>query len=148
MQAQLEAVRQAQRDTQRGATHEEARAENDKDTRALESTYLARGLAERVVTLEHAVASLSALKPRVFGPEDPAALGALVSVRDEESGRCTQYLLVAAGGGHNLEFEGETIQSITTASPLGSALIGKYVDEDVELRTPKGRRELSIADIR
>jgi hypothetical protein len=36
--ADLARAAQAQRETQQGATHEEARPENDKDTRALEAS--------------------------------------------------------------------------------------------------------------
>jgi len=42
----------AQRTVVEGATHEENKPENDKDTRALEQSYLARGQAQRVVELQ------------------------------------------------------------------------------------------------
>ena len=51
----LERLIASQQATQAGATHEETQPENDKDTRAIEATYLARGLAERVESLENGV---------------------------------------------------------------------------------------------
>ncbi|HWZ89090.1 MAG TPA: hypothetical protein VNW92_09580, partial [Polyangiaceae bacterium] len=46
--ADLATMSAAQRAVVVGATHEENRPENDKDTRALEQSYLARGQAQRV----------------------------------------------------------------------------------------------------
>src|SRR5262249_35036413 len=47
LREQLEVLEHAHRTTHAGATHEEAKPENDKDTRALEQSYLARGQANR-----------------------------------------------------------------------------------------------------
>ena len=76
LHADLEAVAASQQETQAGATHEESKPENDKDTRALESSYLARGLARRVGELQEAATLLEALVPRTFGDEAPIALSA------------------------------------------------------------------------
>ena len=46
--ASLATARDAHAAAVEGATHGEARAENDKDTRGLEQSYLARGQAQRV----------------------------------------------------------------------------------------------------
>ena len=46
--AHLETLERAHRAACEGATHEEAKPENDKDTRALEQSYLARGQAARI----------------------------------------------------------------------------------------------------
>ena len=52
--ADLDALIASQKRAHEGATHEEARPESDKDTRATEASYVARGLAERVSSLEGA----------------------------------------------------------------------------------------------
>ena len=59
-----------QKDASEGATHSESRAENAKDTRATEQSYLARGLAERVEELRLAEARLAQLSLRKFEPSD------------------------------------------------------------------------------
>jgi hypothetical protein len=41
-----------------GATHEESKPENDKDTRALEASYLARGQANRVEEMNETITRL------------------------------------------------------------------------------------------
>ena len=55
---ELHAVARSQESTQAGAIHEETRAEDAKDTRAIEAQYLARGLAERAETLGDEIALL------------------------------------------------------------------------------------------
>ena len=66
--------------TREGATHEDAKPENDKDTRAVEAGYLAGAQAKRVRELELTAARLKFLELRNFGPKDGIALGALVEV--------------------------------------------------------------------
>jgi hypothetical protein len=53
----------AHKTTKDAATHEEAKPENDKDTRALEQSYLARGQAQRVLDLQAAVHDVAARSP-------------------------------------------------------------------------------------
>ena len=64
--------------TRADATHEEARAENDKDTRGLEQSYLARGQAQRAEELAEALHRVRLLSPRAYGEDDAIGLGALV----------------------------------------------------------------------
>jgi transcription elongation GreA/GreB family factor len=133
----------AQRETQRGATHEEAKPENDKDTRALEATYLARGLAERVVALENAVSALAGLKLRSFNADTPIALGAIVTLAAEQ-GTPARYFIVPAAGGLKLKVGSETLTTVTTDAPLGRALLGAYEGDEVSVQTPQGAKSLEI----
>src|SRR5271170_3871202 len=52
------------------ATHEEAKPENDKDTRAVEAAYLAGAQADRARDLEHTAASFASLDLHAFRPDD------------------------------------------------------------------------------
>lgn len=135
----------AQRATHEGATHEEARPENDKDTRALEQSYLARGQAERVATLEQDVRRLNQLVVRSFTNDDAISLGALIEATDDE--RTHLYLLAPSGAGEILQTDVGAVKVVTPASPLGRALSGAHVDDDVEVRSPTGKRQLSIIAI-
>jgi transcription elongation GreA/GreB family factor len=136
---------EAQRRTQLGATHEESKPENDKDTRALESSYLARGQAQRVVELSSDLTTASALALRSFGEESPIGISALVELDDGE--KSAFYFIVPAGAGLILDVDGVVVKVLTPASPLGRALIGQTVGSDVEVRTPQGRRQYSIAAV-
>lgn len=142
IEARLAQVRDAQRGAQAGATHGEAKAEHPKDTRAIEGSYLARGLAERVETLHDAVAVLRAVAPVTFRPGDPVGLTALVGVRDEDDVESV-YLIAPAGGGERLVVDGTEILALTGFSPLGEAIVGRRVGEEIEL-TVRGRRRSAL----
>ena len=137
----------SQEAAQTGATHEESRQEDPKDTRAIEATYLARGLAERVELLREAIAGLARLKLVDFGPEDPIALSALLGL-EQESGGEALYFLVPDAGGETLELDGTTIRTLTPGSPLGRALMGKQVDDEIDLELPGKRLQLTIGWVR
>ncbi len=142
LEAALEAAERAHAAALEGATHSEARAENPKDTRGLEQSYLARGQAQRVAELAASVAAVTALAVRGFGPTDPIAVGALVTV--DEDGQ-PQRLFVAPHGGGSVLAGG--VQVVTPTSPLGRALLGKRVEDDVELRLPGRLRILVVVAI-
>ena len=125
-----------------GATHPEAKAENAKDTRGLEQSYIARGQAQRVAELESAIVELSRLELRTFEPRDPIATSALVTVDEDDARR--RYFVVPYGGGNVLA---GAIQVITPLSPVGRALLGKCVHDLVEVAIAGNTRELEIVAI-
>src|SRR5690349_5559072 len=87
LRAEHDAAVRAHKKTREGATHEEAKPENDKDTRALEQSYVERGQAKRVLDLEVALADTENMPLRAFGEADPIALGALVVVNEDDEER-------------------------------------------------------------
>ena len=123
-----------------GATHEEAKPENDKDTRALEQSYLARGQALRVAELREGVAAVVAMPVRPANADAPIALGVLVEV--EEGKTKHAYFIAPEGGGTALA--GGRVQVVTPKSPLGRALIGKYAGDELEVRLGDRVRELAL----
>lgn len=135
IEADLQSFTTSQTAAQSGATHAETRQEDPKDTRAIEATYLARGLAERVESMRTATAVLSRLELADFGPDDPIGVTALVAL-EGASGEQSIYFLVPFAAGEVLEAGGVTIRTLTPGSPLGQALIGRQVDDEVELSLP------------
>ena len=146
MEADLEIITASQEDAQAGATHAENKAEGDKDMRSTEDSYLARGLAKRVTELRAAVVQLSALRLRTFDDESKIALTALVEVEDDH-GQAMRYFVAPVGGGIVLGLGETKVSVVTPSSPLGQALLGRELDDEVELRTPMGRKSLSIVGI-
>lgn len=142
LRAELDAMERAQRATVEGATSEEAKPENDKDTRALEQSYLARGQARRVEDLRDGVARVGVMPVRPF-PEDAAiALGALVTIEEDDA---DSVLFIAPYGGGLRLTGGE--QVVTPASPLGKSLIGKVAGDDCELLLAGRTRAFSIREV-
>jgi transcription elongation GreA/GreB family factor len=126
--ADLETLERAHRATCAGATHEEAKPENDKDTRALEQSYLARGQAVRIEELRTSIAGVSAM-PLRDSEEQVVALGALVTI-DEDGQESTLWIALAGGG---LTLADGKVQVVTPRSPIGRALLGKEADDDLEI---------------
>jgi transcription elongation GreA/GreB family factor len=141
--ADLETRERAHRAAREGATHEEAKPENDKDTRALEQSYLARGEAVRVEQLRTGLAELQAMPARPFGDGEPAALGALVTA--ERDGEEVLVYLAPHGGGARLA-DGR-VQVVTPQSPLGQALLGKRAGDECALVIAGATREIVIVDV-
>ncbi|MET0591135.1 MAG: transcription elongation factor GreAB [Polyangiaceae bacterium] len=131
--------------TREGATHPEAKPENDKDTRALEQSYLARGQALRVIELNDEIQLLRTMPLRSFGAADPVAVGALVTLESEKDSRCV--FLVPRGGGNELSIDGTTVFVVTPQSRLGAAVLGRTVDDDVELVVQGAKREYVVAAV-
>ena len=142
-EAELRKLTTSQTAARDGAIHEETRQEDPKDTRAIEAQYLARGLAERVESMRDDIALLGALKLKEFGPDDAIEVTALVGL-DGRHGAEAIYLLVPCAGGETLEVDGRTIRTLTPLSPLGQALVGCYVDDEVTLELPDRRMDATI----
>lgn len=148
----LEDVTLAQRRAQEGATHEENRSEGDKDMRATEVSYVARGQAARVVALEAELARVEALSPRAFDDETPLAAGALVRLRVDrakesanENEHVTHHLLMPGGAGIELSLDARPLVTVIgTRSPLGQALVGAYVGDEASIDTPEHTRTWTI----
>ena len=140
----LDALTASQKTAHSGAIHEETRQEDPKDTRAIEATYLARGLAERVETLRQVRASLACLDLADFGDDDPIGPTALVGLRDEEDNESI-YFLVAVGGGERLSVGGMAVQTITPQSPLGESIAGRSLGDEIEVYAPGANGSLLIA---
>ena len=145
--ADLSHATQAAEETRRDATHEEAKPENDKDTRALEQSYLARGQALRAEQLAEEREVLRFLNLPVFEPDAAISAGALVELEDDDGGTRVLFLLPHAGG-TEVSVDGVSVLVVTAASPLGAALLGRGQGDDVSLRTRDKRRNYVISEVR
>ena len=141
--AQLAVADRAHQASLEGATHEEAKPENNKDTRALEQSYLARGQAQRLMELKEAMAAIQLIPTGDQNQGSPCALGSIVQVEDE--GQTQSYWIASTGGGTRLA-QG-SIQVVTPKSPLGRALVGCSLDDDCEVQIAGSTRTLSIVAI-
>jgi hypothetical protein len=118
--------------TRAGATHEEARPENDKDTRALEQSYLARGQAQRVVDLQLTLQQIKFMEVRKFAPGEEIGISALIRMESGNENRW--YFLALAGGGRKVTIDGVQVDIITPEAPLGRDLTGRCLDDEFTVR--------------
>jgi transcription elongation GreA/GreB family factor len=139
LEQQLASARAAHASATEGAISDEARPENDKDTRGLEQSYLARGHAQRVADLEAAVTVVEKMPTE---PLRKISVGAHVVVEEDERER---ELYVAAHGGGLVLAKQVTV--VTPTSPMGRALLGKIADEECELVAGGTQRTLAIVEV-
>jgi transcription elongation GreA/GreB family factor len=138
LEQELATAKQAHAAAIEGATHEEARPENDKDTRGLEQSYLARGLAQRVAELDAAVAVVGKM---TLAAGALVAIGALVTVDEDDTER--RFFVAPSGGG--IEVSGVAV--VTPSSPIGRALLGRSVDDECEVQAGARKRTFAIRSI-
>ena len=141
LSAERDAAVAMHKKTREGATHEEAKPENDKDTRALEQSYVERGQAKRVLDLEVALADTKKMALRAFGEGDPIALGALVFVREDDADKT--FFLAPAGGGYKIG----AVLIVTPEAPIGRALLGKQTGDEPEVVVAGKKRTFEIVRV-
>jgi transcription elongation GreA/GreB family factor len=142
-----EATRLA-KDAAEGATHEENKPEGDKDMRSTEASYIARGQAERVRTLEGALKVLGAMPVKRFADGDAIQVSAIVELADGAT--TDRYFLVSAGGGMRVRAseDGPEVQTLAVQSPIGKALLGLSAGDETEIATPRGVRRYEVVSVR
>lgn len=142
LESDLSTAARAQENTQAGVTHEDAKPENDKDTRALEQSYLARGQAVRVEELRLGLGQTRSVANKAYAEDAPIGLGALVVVEEED--RELTLLIAPARGGTKLA---NGAQVVTPGSPLGRAILGQTAGSDCDVVVAKGKRSLTIVSV-
>lgn len=127
LEADLALQTQAALTSRDEATSEESKAENKYDTRGQEAAYLAEGQARLAAEIHESIVIYAALPLPVFGPGDPIALGAVVTLR--AAGREQICFLGPRAGGLELTLDGRVVLVLTPASPLGRLLLGRRVGD-------------------
>lgn len=135
---ELSALVQAAKAAHEAATHEESRSEDKHDTRGLEASYLAGAQAARAGELQKMISIFRQFQIREFSKNEPAAIGALVELELEPSGKRSFHFISPVGGGISLSVDGVTVQFITPQAPLGDAILGKKVGDLVEVEAAQG----------
>ncbi len=99
--------------------------------------FLTAALGARLRELDVALAALDALVP---GPRIEAAPGSLVSLEDEAAEALHVLVVPGAPGAHLAE--APDVLAVTPASPLGAALLGAQVGDEVTHR--RGGRDVTL----
>jgi transcription elongation GreA/GreB family factor len=136
LQSELTLLTDAANTARDEATNEESRAEDKYDMRSQSAAYLAAGQAKLAGEIADALAAYKVLSVRQFGPGDPVATGALVTL--EARGRRSWFFLGPQHGGLEVRVNGTTIMVVTAASPLGRQLVGRIVGDAVTLPSRTG----------
>ena len=120
----------------------EARAHGDLSENAeYHSAKEKQGLMEaRIKELESVLGAAEVIDPAAAGADGRCIFGAFITVEDE-NGKKMRYRIVG-------EYEADLSQGLlSSTSPLGRALLGKKVEDSVEVRTPAGAREYLVVKV-
>lgn len=142
---ELEIVAGASRAMHADASDEQNKAEDQYDTRGLETAYLASSQARQATATEAALAAYHTLKPAKFTPKTPIDLTAVVEL--DSHGERTTYFLGPKGGGIEVHLAGRAIVVITPDSPIGQQLMGKKAGDRFKLQTRGPEQELKIISV-
>ena len=95
----------------------------------------------RIIDLESAISKAEVIDVKSVEGDD-IKFGATVEIEDDESGVKQQYQIV---GEYESDIENKKL-SIT--SPLARGLIGKTVEDNVEINSPKGLKSYTILSVK
>src|SRR5580700_8521586 len=112
LEEELATLTAAAKATLEAATHEEAKPENEYDTRGLEASYLAGAQAKRAGELDEILSLFQHLPCRDFAEGEAISATALVEVQPlaERNPKKSFVFLMPKGGGFSLQFEGAAVQ--------------------------------------
>jgi transcription elongation factor GreA len=133
--ASLRAKREALHRARSGA---ETAAGGGLSAELLDADELAR-LEQQIAVLENRRASAVVVHPNARDGE--LDVGELARVRDLDTGELAEYRIVGAGEAN------PAAGSISYASPVGSALVGRRVGEAIDVEVPSGLLRLEILEI-
>ncbi|RYG13197.1 MAG: transcription elongation factor GreAB [Burkholderiales bacterium] len=128
------------------ATHEENIAENKYDTLGLEAAYLATGQARRADGIRQAIANWRQFRPAPYDARKGIQLGALVCLVDSCEVQ-QRFLLGPAGGSMKLGTGPELVQVISSAAPLGMALLGKCEGDEVSIQVALVEHQFEVLGV-
>ncbi len=134
---------QAMRAAHEMATHEENIAENKYDTLGLEAAYLATGQARRAEGIRQAMANWRQFRPAPYDASKGIQLGALVCLVDPYEEQ-QQFLLGPDGGSMKLATGAKLVQVISSAAPLGRAMLGKCEGDEVSIQVALIRQQFEV----
>lgn len=121
----------------------EARAEGDlRENGGYHAARERQGLLEaRIAYLESRLACANVIDRKTISG-DKILFGATVTLEDVESGETKVYTLLGPDEAEPNE------GSISVLSPVGRALLGKRVGDEVVVEVPRGKLEYEIVDLR
>ena len=128
------------------ATDSENIKENKYGTRSLMASYLAQSQSKRAMELKKTIGLFQGLPPTQYTDDDLIKMGALITVEDDQGEII--YFLGPDGGGARVTYQDQQVTVVTPGSPLGRALLGKGVGDEVSIGRNFDVRNLEIIAVR
>jgi len=131
LRQELAVLLQAAENAHLAAIDEQSIAETQYDTLAIEASYLAEGQSRRVFELRQSITLFQKLALKQSF--QTVMLGALVQLAQDEKAN-HWFFIAPAAAGFKVCIEDKHITLVTPSAPMGKALLGKEVDDDIELK--------------
>ncbi len=130
------------------AVDDQSVAETQYDTLAIEASYLAEGQSKRVNDYQYSINAFDQLKLALTNINNGSInLGTLVQLSVAQ--RSSDWFFIGpAAGGFKTIIAGQHITVITPNSPMGRALIGKQLDDDIEVLIGEKKIQAYVAKIK
>lgn len=149
LQTDVDTMKKAEALSHSEATDTENRPRSKYETFALESSYLAQVQCDRSNQMEAVLMAYQALRGEKVEKGEVIRMSALVSV--EETGQPRQHYFIGpkTGGwaGLELDLDGECLTVITSASPIGQALLGHKEGDTLKVKIGWNERTLKISAV-
>lgn len=138
LQQELSLALMAANNAHKAATDDQSVAETQYDTLAIEQSYLAEGQSRRVDEIKFAIKRLQSIPLEALETKLKVDVGAVVQLEKDIDKQQWFFLAPVAGGYRcKLTLESNNILNIvviTPESPLGNALVGKELDDEVNMQ--------------
>ena len=145
LEIDLDVLQRAAQTAYEAATHAENIAENKYDTLGLEASYLATGQARRVEEIRQALKNCQAMTLAPYRAAQGIQIGVLVNLQ-AENGSGQWLFLAPDAAGLKLDHDGCMVTVITPRSPLGAALLGKQLDDEVQINIGGAAQLFSVCE--
>lgn len=146
LEAELGTAVAASQQAHDSATHSENIAANRYDTLAVEAAYLAHGQSMRIAELKQSIGVYRHFQRPAFDARATIQVGALVCIEDDQEHQ-RRLLIGPAAGGLSIDSDQGPVQVITPTAPLGQALMGKRVGDEVDWQFNQRNASFSIVAI-
>lgn len=121
----------------KAATDDQSVAETQYDTLAIEQSYLAEGQSRRVDEIRYAIKRLQSIPLTALQKKPEINIGSVVQLEKDIDKQQWFFLAPAAGGYRcKLAVQSNTINIvvITPQSPIGAAMMGKVLDDEISIQ--------------
>jgi len=146
LQTELANATEAAEKAHLAAIDDQSVAETQYDTLAIEAGYLAEGQSRRIQEFQNAIAAYRQLDLGKKSEDSAIGLGSLVQL-DGDSDKGHWFFLGPAAAGYRTRIQGQDFTVITPKSPMGQALVDKYLDDEVCITLGKGEINDFIAAV-
>jgi len=137
LQQELVLALVAANNAHKAATNDQSVAETQYDTLAIEQSYLAEGQSRRVDEIRYAIKRLQSIPLAALQKKPQINIGSVVQLEKDIDKQQWFFLAPTAGGYRcKLALQSNTINIvvITPQSPIGAAMMGKVLDDEISIQ--------------